>query len=74
MKHNKPGMEAGADRKYIMFFGPELVFTKPISSFPFFSKFLNVAKAHVSYWISRLYLTDIAAAPLQRHLWNMKVI
>ena len=48
--------------------------TKPISSLPLFSSFFNIAKTHISYWISRLYLTGVVAAQLRRHLSNMNVI
>ena len=47
--------------------------TKPISSIPLFSKFFNIIKTHVSYWISRLYLTGVAAAQLRWHLSNIDV-
>ena len=48
--------------------------TKPISSVPLFSEFFNTVKTHVSYWISRLYLTCVAAVQLRWHLSNMNVI
>ena len=48
--------------------------TKPFSSVPLFSYFLSIVNTHVSYWISRLYLTGVAAAQLRWHLSNMNVI
>ena len=48
--------------------------TKPISSVPLFSEFFSITKTHVSYWISRLYLTGVAAAQLRWHLSNINVI
>ena len=48
--------------------------TKPISSVPLFSEFFSIIKTHVSYWISRLYLTGVAAAQLRWHLSNINVI
>ena len=38
--------------------------TKPIVSVPLFSEFFSIIKAHVNYWISRLYLTGVAAVQL----------
>ena len=48
--------------------------TKTISSVPLYSDFFSIIKTHVSYWISRLYLTGVAAAQLRWHLSNMNVI
>ena len=48
--------------------------TEPISSVPLFSSFCNITNTYISYWISRLYLTGVAAAQLRRHLANMNVI
>ena len=48
--------------------------TKPISSVPLFSEIFSIAKTRVSYWISRLYLTGVAAAQLRWHLSNINVI
>ena len=48
--------------------------TKPISSVPLFSEFFSIIKTHVTYWISRLYLTGVAAAQLRWHLSNINVI
>ena len=48
--------------------------TKPISSVPLFSEIFSIVKTHVSYWISRLYLTGVAAAQLRWHLSNINVI
>ena len=48
--------------------------TKPISSVPLFSEFFSTLKTNVGYWISRLYLADVAAAQLRWHLSNMNVI
>ena len=47
---------------------------KPISSVPLFSLFFGITKTHVNYWISRSYLTGVAAAELRWHLSNMNVI
>ena len=50
-------------------------FTKPISvSFPLFSWFAITAKTLVTYWISRSYLTGVAAAQLRWHPSNTKVM
>ena len=48
--------------------------TKPISSVLLFSEFFSIIKTHVSYWISRLYLTGDAAAQLRWHMSNINVI
>ena len=48
--------------------------TKPISSVPLFSNFFRVIKTHVTYWISRLYLSGVVAAQLRWHLSNINVI
>ena len=48
--------------------------TKPISSVPLFSEFFSIIKTYVTYWISRLYLTGVAAAQLRWHLSNVNVI
>ena len=48
--------------------------TKPISSVPLFSQIFSVVRTHVSYWISRLHLTGVAAAQLRGHLSNIHVI
>ena len=54
--------------------GPGVGVTKPISSVPLFSEFFNIIKTYVTYWISRLYLTGVAAAQLRWHLSNINVI
>ena len=33
--------------------------TKPVFSLPLFSEFVSTVKAHVSYWISRLYMAGV---------------
>ena len=48
--------------------------TKPISAVPLFFKIFFIVKTHFSCWISRLYLTGVAAAQLRGHLSNMNVI
>ena len=48
--------------------------TKPIFSIPLIVDFFSIVKTHVKYWISRLYLTGIAAAELRWYLSNMDVI
>ena len=53
---------------------PGVGVTKPISSVPLFSEIFSIAKTHVSYWISRLYLTGVAAAQLRWHLSKINVI
>ena len=53
---------------------PGVGVTKPISSVPLFSEIFSIAKTHVCYWISRLYLTGVAAAQLRWHLSNINVI
>ena len=48
-----------------------------LSQFPpfrYFLSFFSVVRTHVSYWISRLYLTGVAAAQLRGHLSNIHVI
>ena len=50
---------------------PRVGVTKPISSVALFSE---IFKTHISYWISRLYLTGVAAAQLRWHLSNINVI
>ena len=47
---------------------------KSISSVPLFSQFFSGVRTHVSYWISRLYLTGVAVAQLRGHLSNIHVI
>ena len=47
---------------------------EPISSVPLFSEFFSIIKTHVTYWISRLYLTGDAAAQLWWHLSKINVI
>ena len=61
-------------RKHVVNWGPGVGVTEPISSIPLFSYFFNITKIHVSYWISRLYLTGVAAAQLRWHLLNMNQI
>ena len=41
--------------------GPGVGVTKPISSVPLISRFFNIAKTLVTYWISCSYLTGVAA-------------
>ena len=53
---------------------PGVGVTKPISSFPLFSEIFSIVKTHVSYWISHIFLTGVAAAQLQWHLSNINVI
>ena len=48
--------------------------TKPIFPAPLFSEFFSIVETCVSYWISYLYLTGVAAAQLQWHLSNINVI
>ena len=48
--------------------------TKQISSFLLISLFFSIVKTQVKYWISRLYLTGIAAAQLRTCMSNMDVI
>ena len=36
--------------------------TKSISSVPLFSLIFSTVKTHVIYWVSRLYVTGVAAA------------
>ena len=48
--------------------------TKPISSVPLFSELFSIVKTHISYWMSRLYLTGVTAAQLRWHLSNINVI
>ena len=48
--------------------------TKSIFPVPLFSEIFSIAKTHVSYWISRLYLTGVAAAQLRWHLSDINVI
>ena len=48
--------------------------TKAISSIPLFSKFCRNLKTHISYWISRFYLTGVAADQLRWHLPNINVV
>ena len=48
--------------------------TKPISSIPLFFKIFSIVKTHVSYWISRLYLTGVPVAQLRWHMSNINVI
>ena len=55
-------------------YGTGVGVTKPISSVPLFSDFFSIIKTHATYWISRLYLTGIAAAQLRWHLSNINVI
>ena len=50
-------------------------YTKPISSVPPFHTFSELSKYCRSIdWLSRSYLTGVAAAQLRRHLSNMNVI
>ena len=53
---------------------PGVGVTKPIPSVSLFSLFSSIVKAHVSYWISRLYLAGVTAAQLWWHLPNMNVM
>ena len=53
---------------------PGVGVTKPTSPVPLFSEIFNIVKAHIVYWISRLYLAGVAAAQLRWHLPNMNVI
>ena len=46
----------------------------PISTVPLFFEIVSIVKTYVRYWISRLYVTGIAAAQLRRHLPNIDVI
>ena len=48
--------------------------TKPISPFPLFSQFFTFVEIHFRFWISCLYLTEVAAAQLQWQLSNTNVI
>ena len=48
--------------------------TKPISSVSLFPEIFSIVKTHVGYWVSRLYLTGVAAAQLRWHLSNINVI
>ena len=50
---------------------PGVGVTKIISSVPLFCVIFSIVKTHVSYWISRLYLTGVAAAQLWWHLSDM---
>ena len=43
---------------------PGLGIAKPISSVPLCSEISSIIKAHITNWISRLYLTVVAAAEL----------
>ena len=43
--------------------------TKPMSPAPLFSEFFSIVKTHVSCWISRLYLTCVAAARMRWHIF-----
>ena len=51
---------------------PAVGVTKPISSVPLFSQFFIIVKTYFKCWISRLYLTSVAAAQLRRHLLNIE--
>ena len=53
---------------------PAVGVAKPISPVLLFSQFFRVAKRHISYWISRLYVAGVATAQLRWHLLNMDVI
>ena len=53
---------------------PGVGVTKQICSVPLFSEFFSIIKTHATYWISLLYLTDVAAAQLWWHLSNINVI
>ena len=53
---------------------PGVEVTKMISSVLLFSEFFAIVKTYVSCWISRLYLTGVAAAQLRGHMSNMNVI
>ena len=47
--------------------------TKAIYSVPLFSDFFTIIKTHVSYSISRLYLTGVASSRPRWHLSNINV-
>ena len=53
---------------------PRVGVTKPISTIPLFSHFLYIFKTHVIYWMSRLYLTGVAAAQLRGHPSKINLI
>ena len=53
---------------------PGVGVTKPIFSVPLISRFFNIDKTLVTYWISCSYLTGVAAAQLRWHLSNMNVM
>ena len=55
-------------------YAPGVGVTKPISSVPLFSQFFIIVKTYFSCYISRLYLTGVAAAQLRGHLSNINVI
>ena len=57
-----------------IFIGSGVGVTKPISSVPLFSQIFCIVKTHFTCWISRLYLTGVAAAQLRGHLSHMNVI
>ena len=48
--------------------------TKPISSVPLFCEIFRIFKTHISYQISRLYLTGVSAAQLRWHLSKIQII
>ena len=58
----------------LTFYAPGVGVTKPISSVPLFSQFFIIVKTYFSCYISRLYLTGVAAAELRGHLSNINVI
>ena len=53
---------------------PGVGVTNAIPPVPFFLRFFTIVKTLVTYQISRLYLTGVAAPPLRWHLPNTKVI
>ena len=50
---------------------PGVGITKPNSFTPLFSEFFTIVETHISYWISRLYLTCVTEAQLW---WQMSTI
>ena len=53
---------------------PGVGVTKSISTVPLFFEFFSIIKTRVSYWISLLYLTGVAAVELLWHRPNMNMI
>ena len=54
--------------------GPGVGAITQISSVLLFSEYFSIVKIHVSYLISRLYLTGVAAAQMRLYLSNVNVI